>query len=131
MTKKQTEEFRQKLVALARRVRGDVSGLRDDALRGTGGDASGNLSNTPLHLADLGTDTFEQEMAVGMLQNEHQIQLAIDAALDRVDAGIYGKCERCGRDIPVPRLEALPYTAFCVDCQGEVERDPAAHPDNT
>jgi RNA polymerase-binding protein DksA len=122
MTKKQTEEFRQKLVALAQRVRGDVSDLRDDALRGTGGDASGNLSNIPLHLADLGTDTFEQEMAVGMLQNEHQLLLAIDAALDRVDAGSYGTCGRCGKDIPLQRLEAVPYAALCVDCQQQSEQ---------
>ena len=79
MTEKQKQAYRQQLRDLGARLRGEVSGLRDSAMRGIGGEASGNLSNTPLHLADLGSETFEQEITVGLLQNEQQLLAAIDA----------------------------------------------------
>ena len=80
MTEKQKQGFRQQLRDLAVRLRGGVSGLRDSAMRGIGGEASGNLSNTPLHLADLGSEAFEQEVTVGLLQTEQQLLAAITAA---------------------------------------------------
>jgi DnaK suppressor protein len=122
MNAQKLETFRQKLIALAGRLRTEVSGLRDAALRQTGGESSGNLSNTPLHLADLAADSFDQEIAVGMLQNEHDLLLAITAALDRVDAGTYGRCANCGKEIPEERLQAVPYAQFCVYCQKQREQ---------
>jgi DnaK suppressor protein len=122
MNAQKLETFRQKLIALAGRLRTEVSGLRDAALRQTGGESSGNLSNTPLHLADLAADSFDQEIAVGMLQNEHDLLLAITAALDRVDAGTYGRCANCGKEIPEERLQAVPYAQFCVNCQKQREQ---------
>jgi RNA polymerase-binding transcription factor DksA len=121
MNKQQREEYRQRLLSLANRLKGDVSGLRQSALRGTGGDASGSLSNAPLHLADLATDTFEQEMALGLLQNGQQTLGAIAAALDRLDAGTYGRCESCGKEIPAERLRAVPFASRCVPCEQKEE----------
>jgi DnaK suppressor protein len=130
MNKQQRETYRQQLLALAARLKGDVSSLRESALRGTGGDASGNLSNAPLHLADLGTDNFEQEVAVGLLQNGQQTLGAIAAALDRLDAGTYGRCEGCGKAIPEERLKAMPYASRCVACEEREEQEgaPAINP---
>jgi hypothetical protein len=82
MKKQQWQAHRERLIELAVRLRGDVARLRQAALRQTGGEASGSLSNTPLHLAELAADTFEQEVAVGLLQNEHELLQAIGAALD-------------------------------------------------
>src|SRR5579862_7647237 len=98
---------RRRLQALAARLKGDMSGLRQSALRGSGGEASGGISNAPLHLADLATDNSEQEVSLGLLQNQQGVLNAILSALDRLDAGTYGKCERCGKDIPEERLKAL------------------------
>src|SRR5215467_7710294 len=100
MTGQKVEAHRRRLQALAYRLRGEMSGLRDAALRGSGGEASGGISNAPLHLADLATDTFEQEIALGLLQNQQQVLNAIMTALDRLDAGTYGLCEKCGKEIP-------------------------------
>jgi DnaK suppressor protein len=122
MNQEHLEMFRQKLIALAGRLRTEVSGLREAALRQTGGESSGSLSNTPLHLADLASDNFDQEIAVGLLQNEHDLLLAITAALDRVDAGTYGQCENCGKEIPEERLQAVPYAQLCVNCQKQREQ---------
>jgi len=125
MTKSEMESYRQKLQALRGRLKGDVSQLSDEALRKMGGEASGNLSNTPLHLADLGTDAFEQEMTLGLLENGQQTLEEIGAALDRIDGGTYGRCERCQSDIGKERLQAVPYTRYCVECARKVQEGEA------
>jgi len=123
MNEQQIERHRQRLLALADRIKGDVSQLRDVALRGGGGETSGNLSNVPLHLADLGTETFEQDLAIGLLQNGQQVLGDIAAALDRLDAGTFGRCERCGKEIPEARLAAVPYASRCITCEQQVEKE--------
>jgi RNA polymerase-binding transcription factor DksA len=87
-----------------------------------GGEASGSLSNAPLHMADMGTDNFEQEMSFSLLENEQQTLEEVNDALDRIKAGSFGLCEDCQKPIPRPRLQALPYARFCVDCARKEER---------
>src|SRR5947209_13318303 len=99
MTQSELERYRQQLLALARRISGDVSDLSGEALRRTGGEASGNLSNTPLHLADLGTDNYEQEVTLSLLENQDQTLEAIRATMDRIDKGTFGRCARCQKEI--------------------------------
>ena len=121
-TQKQ-QQYRQRLHELAEQIQRGMPSLRATALRGTGGEASGNLSNAPIHLADLGTDNFQQEIDAGLLQNEQQILGAIGAALDRLDAGSYGACARCGKKIPEARLQAVPYASRCLPCEKRAERE--------
>jgi RNA polymerase-binding transcription factor DksA len=123
MDKHHTETFRRTLLALARRIDADLGGVKAEALRGVGGDAAGGISNAPLHLADLGTDIFEQEVSADLLQNQEEVMLAIQKALDRIDAGTYGICEMCRRPIPQGRLRALPYASRCVACTKRAEQE--------
>jgi DnaK suppressor protein len=123
MTRKEMEAYRGKLVALRNRLRSDTSAVADEALRMTGGEASGNLSNVPVHPADLGTDNFEQELALGLLENQQQLLEQTRAALARIDDGTYGRCQECGRDIPAARLQALPYTPYCVPCAQRLQAE--------
>src|SRR5919108_2804952 len=95
MTKPELENFRKLLEGLRRRLTGDVSHLADEALRARGGEASGSLSNAPLHMADLGTDNFEQEFAFTLLQNQEQALDEIRDALERIHLGTFGRCEEC------------------------------------
>jgi RNA polymerase-binding protein DksA len=122
MTKAELDGFRETLVALGKRHNGDVSHLADEALRRTDG-AGSNLSNMPIHMADLGTDNFEQELSLSFLQNEAQVVEEITAALERIDQGTYGKCEQCQREIARPRLQAVPYARYCVDCARKIEQE--------
>ena len=122
MTKPELENFRKLLEGLRRRLTGDVSHLADEALRARGGEASGSLSNAPLHMADLGTDNFEQEFTLSLLENQEQMLEEIVAALDRMDKGTFGKCEECGATIPKGRLQALPYTRHCVECARKLQQ---------
>jgi RNA polymerase-binding transcription factor DksA len=126
VTDREREGFRQQLVVLGNRIKGDMTDLTGEALRKAGGEASGSLSNTPLHLADLGSDTFEHEVTLGLLETEGQVLGDIAAALDRLDNGTYGKCESCEDEIPRERLEALPYVRHCLPCAQAVQAGEAS-----
>lgn len=122
MNKAVLDGFRQQLQSLRGRLKGDVTHLADEALRKGGGEASGSLSNMPIHMADLGTDNFEQEFTLSLLENEEQALEEITAALDRIDAGTFGRCEECHKEIARERLKALPYARHCLDCARKLER---------
>src|SRR6476659_3621329 len=104
MTKGQTNEYRSRLRALAARIGGTVAGLEEGVRTPTGGQAAGGLSNAPLHLGDVGTDAFNQELDATLLENEAFIRDEITLALDRLNRGVYGQCENCGESIPAERL---------------------------
>jgi RNA polymerase-binding transcription factor DksA len=123
MTKAEMDVYRESLLALRDRHNGDASHLADEALRRTGGGAAGNLSNMPIHMADLGTDNFEQEFTLSLLQNEEQLLGEITSALERIRHGTFGQCEECQGDIPKPRLQALPYARYCVGCARKLEQN--------
>ena len=122
MTKTELQAYRDLLESLRTRHNGDVSHLADEALRRTGGGAVGNLSNMPIHMADLGTDNFEQEFTLNLLQNEEQLLEEIAAALERMRLGKFGLCEECQSAIPKARLQAVPYARYCVDCARKLEQ---------
>jgi RNA polymerase-binding transcription factor DksA len=116
MTKEQLEKYRDQLQAVAVRVRGTLASLEDQARSPTGGEASGGLSNAPLHLGDLGSEAYNQELGATLLENEAYIRNEVLEALGRVERGTYGRCEHCGQPIPVARLDALPYARHCAAC---------------
>jgi RNA polymerase-binding protein DksA len=122
MTKADLDGYRESLVALQNRHNGDASHLADEALRRAGGGAAGNLSNMPIHMADLGTDNFEQEFTLNLLQNEEQVLGQISAALERINQGTFGRCEECSVEIPKARLQAVPYARHCVECARKLEQ---------
>ena len=122
MTKAILDGFRHQLLDLRNRLKGDVTNLADEALRKAGGEASGSLSNMPIHMADLGTDNFEQEFTLSLLENEEHALEEIDAALDRIAQSKFGLCEECQKEIPRDRLKALPYARRCVNCTRKLEQ---------
>jgi RNA polymerase-binding transcription factor DksA len=121
MTEKKLDKYRNQLRSMAARVIGDTAALEEHARTATGGDAAGNLSNAPMHLADLGTEVYMQELNSTLLQNEEHIRDEVVAALRRLDNGNYGQCENCGKKIPDARLNVLPYTRFCTSCAEALE----------
>jgi RNA polymerase-binding transcription factor DksA len=116
MHKDKLKKFQSLLVDLRTRLRGDIESLDDQARTATGGDSSGNLSNTPLHLADLGSAVYLQELNATLLKNQEYIRNEVLHALKRIDEGTYVNCENCGRPIIEERLELLPYTQYCTAC---------------
>src|SRR5262249_22414032 len=94
-----------------------------EALHRDGDEAGGNLSHLPIHMADLGTDNFEQENTLHLLAREENLLREIDAALERLDAGTFGRCEEChGAIMPKARLKEIPYTRYCVECAKKLDQ---------
>jgi len=110
------EAYKNRLVALRARIRGDVSVMTDGALSQSRSEAAGDLSAMPQHMADIGSDNFEQEQTLSFIQSDNATLGLIEEALARIKDGTYGICENCGKAIPKVRLNVLPFTASCVQC---------------
>ncbi|MEJ2055894.1 MAG: TraR/DksA C4-type zinc finger protein [Calditrichaceae bacterium] len=72
------------------------------------------------HIADEGTEGMEREKESMMYAREERTLREIDAALDRVEKGDYGKCENCGKQISDERLESVPVTTLCAECINKI-----------
>lgn len=115
------ESYRQALLNLRARLCGDLDQMTDEALRRDQPESSGNLSNVPLHMADVGTENYDQEFTLGLIENERGTLEAIHDALARIDTGTFGRCLECGEPISKPRLQALPYARHCIQCARRLE----------
>ena len=115
MKKTEMSAFKEKLHIIRARLRGDVTAMAEVALRKSG--IEGNDSNAmPIHMAELGSDNFEQEFTLGLMEAEEGTLGSIDAALDRIQDGSYGRCIQCEGPISKARLNAIPYTPVCIKC---------------
>jgi RNA polymerase-binding transcription factor DksA len=114
-------EFRETLTGLRARLRGDLSQMTDEALRRDNNGGTGNLSNVPLHMADLGTDNYDQEFTLGLIENEQGTLELVNEALSRMEKGTYGLCAECAEPISKPRLQAIPYAKHCIRCARKLE----------
>jgi DnaK suppressor protein len=109
------EHFKQLLLEKRREILKNVSEIEDEALKKSRLDASGDLSSMPIHMADLGTDNYEQEFVIGLMDSERKLLHEIDDALQRIEENVYGICEGTGKAIPKARLEAQPWARYCVE----------------
>jgi DnaK suppressor protein len=122
MKKAEMKVFKEQLLALRARLRGDVTGMANAALRKTRSESNGDLSSMPIHMADIGSDNYEQEFTLSLMENEGVTLEQIEASLERIEDGSYGLCEECGVKIPKTRLNAIPYATLCVRCASQQER---------
>lgn len=122
MKKADMQVYKELLLDLRARLRGDVSAMQDAALKKTRSEASGDLSSMPIHMADIGSDNFEQEFTLSLMQNEEETLSSIENALERIEESEYGKCEECQGAIAKARLNAIPYTSLCIKCAEALER---------
>ncbi len=99
--------------------------IKDDLqeARGAAGELAQELSSADQHPADVGTETFEREKDLSILDSVEGELADVEHALHRIDDGTYGTCEACGKPISDERLAALPATRFCVDDQVQAERE--------
>lgn len=87
----------------------------------TSGEISG-LSTVPGHLAELASETFEQELSLDILERTQEELRNIADALERIENRSYGLCNDCGQMISIARLEAMPAAEFCIDCKSRIEQ---------
>jgi len=109
------------LLGKRRDMLGDMIGLEAETL-GSGRNGSGDLPNMPTHPADIGTDNFEHEFSLGLLESERQMLTEIDQALDRINNGTYGICLGTGQPIGAARLRARPWAKYCIEYARKVEQ---------
>jgi DnaK suppressor protein len=108
-------EFRELLMEKRRELVGDVNHLQNEAMRqGSSGESSGS-SSMPIHMADIGTDTWEQELTLGLIENERGLLREIEEALQRIDDRTYGICTATNKPISKSRLRAKPWAKHCIE----------------
>jgi len=110
LSAKQLEHYRELLIEKLREIIGDM-GAMEESLFST----SGELSSMPVHLADIGTDSYEQEFSLGLMAGEKKLLSEIMQALQRITEKTYGFCEGLGVLIEANRLEAIPWTRYSLE----------------
>lgn len=126
LSKPELESFRKWLVERRDALSGNVEKMEDEALRRSRQDSSGDLSSMPIHMADLGSDTFEQDFTLGLIENEEEELNSISEALSRIEEGTFGVCEECEKSIPKERLKAIPHARLCLECKKKEEGEAGA-----
>lgn len=114
LSAKELREFRDLLIRKRAELVGDVQGLTDEALSRKGR-GNGEQSTMPIHMADLGSDNWEQEFTLGLLANERTLVREIDEALDRIENKTYGTCLATHKKISKARLRAKPWAKYCIE----------------
>ncbi len=122
LTPAEIEHYQKLLIEKMQEIVGDVSSIEDEALKKSRLDASGDLSSMPIHMADIGTDNYEQEFSLNLLDSERKILHEITEALQRIEDNTYGVCEITGRGIPKARLEARPWARYCIEYVKLIEK---------
>jgi len=95
--------------ALHRALEGDLSLLRELHQEKTG------------DFLDAAADAVQDELNSALIEAESRELNAINEAIGRIEQGVYGDCETCGKSIPLTRLRAIPYAVDCIDCRRKAE----------
>jgi len=118
LTLAEIEKFKALLMAKRDEILDNVNHMENEALRKERSD----LSNMPIHMADAGSDTYEQENTLGLMDSERKMLSEIDNALDRIENNTYGLCENDEEPIPKARLKAIPWARYCLKCASLSEK---------
>lgn len=117
MKKAELQKFKKMLVEKRRLLMEDIHRMEEQCCNSSRRDASGNLSHMPIHMADVSSDNYEQEITLGLIEMEEREIREIDAALKRIEEGDFGVCEACNKDIKPARLKAIPNARLCIECK--------------
>ena len=89
--------------------------------------ANANLSSMPIHMADVGSDAYDQDLKLGMAASERKRIRDIEDALIRIRKKTYGVCQLTGTPIPTPRLRAKPWAKYTKESAEKIERQTRRH----
>jgi RNA polymerase-binding transcription factor DksA len=118
----QNDEARDRLEQERSRLQGIRQGFDDEGLTTeTEEENLGELSSNDQHQADIGTETFDRERDMSILEQVEAEMADVEHALRRLDDGTYGTCEACGKAIADDRLQAMPAARYCLDDQSRAE----------
>jgi DnaK suppressor protein len=112
LSDEQLQEFRELLLQKRGELAGDVERLTAEARKENG---FNEQSTMPIHMADLGSDNWEQDFTLGLIVNEQNLVREIDEALDRIEDKTYGMCLATQKKITIARLRAKPWAKYCIE----------------
>ncbi len=118
LNKKDLDHYRSLLLLKRAELVGDLNAMEAQALKSNGGQSS----HMPIHMADVGSDNFDQDFMLGMAENERQRLREIDAALKRIEDKTYGVCQMTEKVIPKTRLNAKPWARYTIEAALQIER---------
>lgn len=124
MNQTQIEQLRQQLEERKTELLSDMSYMSQE-MQSIGVDQDDENGSIGNHIADDGSNVVEAERIVTVTEDFQYILAQVNAALERMNEGTYGICQRCGKPIGNERLEAFPYVAYCIECQSRLEREEA------
>ncbi len=116
-----TTDVRQRLEAERERIQGEIESLREGVNSQTFQEDEGT-DTVSQHPANDGSELFEREKNLTILDTLEVTLREFDRALEKVQAGTYGTCENCGKPIAAKRLEVSPSAIYCIDCQSLLDR---------
>lgn len=111
--------YKNRLIQEKKKVENTIEGMLEHGLRNSQSVEVGELSLIDNHPGDMGTEMFDKGRRYALLDNEKSIITKIDDAVKRIEDGSYGTCELCGEPITEERLDVIPYTSTCVDCESK------------
>jgi DnaK suppressor protein len=121
-TKKELVDLRTQLQEERQGLERQMAEIEEGSFGTPQSELSGDLASFDEEYADAGTATFERERDLSLSNNIRDLIDQIDKALERIDDGSYGLCERCGRPIEKARIKALPYASLCIKDKQAEER---------
>lgn len=124
LTSQQIAIFKQRLMDIRDHILDRIDRIDQGGISDTMSESFGELSTYDNHPADVGSEMFERGKDFALREEAMLVIGAIDDALDKIQKGQYGRCEVCGKDIPIERLDAIPYTTQCVNCKSQDEHLP-------
>ncbi|MDG2093939.1 MAG: TraR/DksA C4-type zinc finger protein [Phycisphaerales bacterium] len=118
LSRQELKQFRELLISKRKELLAAVDSMEFEALRSDDGDTS----SMPIHMADVGSDAYEQDLMLGMAASERQRIRDIDDALERIRLQTYGVCELTKKQISKKRLNAKPWAKYTIDSARKIER---------
>ena len=122
LSKSELKGFRRLLLEKRVDLVGDMNGAENESLRTSRQERTGDLSNLPTHPSDIGTDNYEQEFTLGLLESERVLLAEIDEALERIEVGTFGICLGTHKAISKARLRARPWAKYCIEYARLIEQ---------
>ena len=114
MDKKKVEAFKKRLEDRQRELRSNVSRNEQDG-------RSADL-DTAQDIADRASSSYQKEFLFHPSTSDRQLLQMVEGALSRIREGTFGECISCGNEINIKRLEAVPWTRYCIECQEKLEK---------
>jgi DnaK suppressor protein len=115
MEKKVLEQFKKTLEERQRLLRESVSRTEQDG-------RTADVTDSAQDIADRASSSYQKEFLFHQSNNDRQLLLMVDGALERIRQGTYGECVSCGNEINGKRLQAVPWTRYCISCQEKQEK---------